>query len=97
LAQVDGALAARLHATNHLAIDDAVYDDLRTHFSEDQPVALGRACTARLGVGLGPLATTWHVVEDLPGELGAESDAPLAPWRSESVVASAGRQVNDRP
>jgi AhpD family alkylhydroperoxidase len=29
---------AELFATNHLAIDDAVYDDLRVHFSEDELV-----------------------------------------------------------
>jgi hypothetical protein len=26
------SLAARLHVTNHVAIDDAMYEDLRTHF-----------------------------------------------------------------
>ena len=57
---------ADLFATNHLAIDDAVYDDLRTHFSEDQLVALGLHCA--LCVGLGRLAATWHVVDDLPDE-----------------------------
>src|SRR5262249_8861363 len=29
---------ADLFATNHLAIDDAVYDELRTHFTEDELV-----------------------------------------------------------
>ena len=47
---------ADLFATNHLAIDDAVYGDLRTHFSEDQLVALGLHCA--LCVGLGRLAAT---------------------------------------
>jgi len=82
-----GALRfADLFATEHLTIDDAVYDELRTHFSEDQLVALGLHCA--FCVGLGRLAATWHVIEDLPAGLQAESDAPLAPWRSESVVAS---------
>jgi AhpD family alkylhydroperoxidase len=77
---------ADLFATDHLAIDDAVYDGLRTHFSEDQLVALGLHCA--FCVGLGRLAATWHVVDDLPSELAAESDSPLAPWGTESVVAS---------
>ena len=84
-----GACALRfadLFATNHLAIDDAVYDDLREHFSEDELVALGLHCA--LCVGLGRLAATWHVVDDLPEEFRADADAPLAPWSANSVVAS---------
>jgi AhpD family alkylhydroperoxidase len=77
---------ADLFATNHLAIDDAVYDDLRSDFSEDQLVALGLHCA--LCVGLGRLAATWHVVENLPEEFRGESVAPLAPWTAKSVVAS---------
>ena len=77
---------ADLFATNHLAIDDAVYDDLREHFSEDQLVALGLHCA--MCVGLGRLAATWHVVEDLPEEFRGEGAAPLAPWSTNSVVAS---------
>jgi AhpD family alkylhydroperoxidase len=77
---------ADLFATNHLAIDDAVYDDLRAHFSEDQLVALGLHCA--FCVGLGRLAATWHVIDDVPIGLRAEGDSPLTPWNSESVVAS---------
>jgi AhpD family alkylhydroperoxidase len=77
---------ADLFATNHLAIDDAVYDELRNHFSEDQLVALGLHCA--LCVGLGRLAATWHVIDDLPDEFRAEGNMPLAPWRTNSVVAS---------
>jgi AhpD family alkylhydroperoxidase len=75
---------AELFATNHLAIDDAVYDGLREHFSEDQLVELGLHCAIALGVGR--LSATWDVSEDLP-----ESSGPserLAPWTSASVVAS---------
>ncbi len=42
---------ADLFATNHLAIDDAVYDDLRQHFSEDQLVALGPSLRTVCRVG----------------------------------------------
>ena len=75
---------AELFATNHLAIDDAVYDELREHFSEDELVELGLNCAIALGVGR--LSATWDVSDDLP-----ETTAPsehVAPWNSTSVVAS---------
>jgi AhpD family alkylhydroperoxidase len=77
---------ADLFATSHLAIDDAVYDDLRDHFSEDELVALGLHCA--LCVGLGRLSATWHVVDDLPDEFRKDTATPLAPWSARSVVAS---------
>jgi hypothetical protein len=67
-------------------VDDAVYGEQRHHFSEDQLVALGLHCA--LCVGLGRLAATWHVVDDLPDEFRVDSDTPLAPWNASSVVAS---------
>jgi AhpD family alkylhydroperoxidase len=77
---------ADLFATNHLAIDDTVYDDLRQHFSEDELVELGVHCA--YAVGMGRLAATWHVTEDVPAAFQVSSDSPLAPWNSEGVVAS---------
>ena len=77
---------ADLFATNHLAIDDAVYDDLRQHFSEDELVELGVHCA--YAVGMGRLAATWSVTEDVPAAFQTSSDSPLAPWNSEGVVAS---------
>ena len=75
-----------LFATDHLSIDDSVYDGLRAHFTEDQIVALGLHCA--LCVGLGRLAATWHVIDDLPEEFRGDSAIPLAPWRASSVIAS---------
>jgi AhpD family alkylhydroperoxidase len=75
---------AELFATNHLAIDDAVYDELREHFSEDELVDLGLHCAIALGVGR--LSATWDVREDLPAA--NDSSERLAPWSSASVVAS---------
>jgi len=75
---------AELFATNHLAIDHAVYDELREHFTEDQLVELGLHCAIALGVGR--LSATWDVSEDLPESNG--SSERLAPWNSASVVAS---------
>ncbi|MBV8785541.1 MAG: carboxymuconolactone decarboxylase family protein [Mycobacterium sp.] len=75
---------ADLFATNHLAIDDAVYDELREHFGEDELVELGLHCAIALGVGR--LSATWDVTDDLPEQNG--SSEMLAPWSAGSVVAS---------
>jgi len=75
---------AELFATDHLAIDDAVYDELRDDFSEDQLVELGLHCAIALGVGR--LSATWDVSDDLPDP--NRSADRVAPWSSASVVAS---------
>lgn len=75
---------ADLFATDHLAIDDAVYDDLRRHFTEDELVELGVHCA--YAVGMGRLAATWHVTDDVPADY--RPDSPVAPWVSPGVVAS---------
>ena len=74
---------ADLFATNHLAIDDAVYDDLRRYFTEGELVEIGINCA--LDVGVGRLAATWAVVDDLPARFRAES-GPVTPWGGESVL-----------
>jgi alkylhydroperoxidase family enzyme len=75
---------AELFATDHLAIDDAVYDELREHFSKDELVELGLHCAIALGIGR--LSATWDVSDDLPEP--TASSGQLAPWNSASVVAS---------
>ena len=40
---------ADLFATNHLAIDDAVYDDLRRYFTEGELVEIGLNCAIDVG------------------------------------------------
>jgi alkylhydroperoxidase family enzyme len=77
---------ADLFATNHLAIDDAVYDDLRRYFSEDELVELGVHCAYALGIGR--LTATWDVTDDLPDAFRSTSDSPVAPWVSDGVIAS---------
>jgi AhpD family alkylhydroperoxidase len=77
---------ADLFATNHLAIDDAVYDDLRRYFSEDELVELGVHCAYALGMGR--LTATWDVTDDLPEAFRSTPDSPLAPWDSDGVVAT---------
>ena len=77
---------ADLVATNHLAIDDAIYDDLRRHFTEDELVELGVQCATM--VGFGRVVATWDVADDLPEGLKVNAGKPFAPWRADSVVAS---------
>jgi hypothetical protein len=69
---------ADLFATNHLAIDDAVYDDLRRHYSEGELVEIGLNCA--LDVGIGRLAATWHVTDDLSEYFRNGDGEVLAPW-----------------
>ena len=70
-----------LMATDHLAIDDAVYDELRRHFSEAQIVELGM--TVAFFVGFGRLAATWHMVEELPEAF--KTAEKIAPWGAEKI------------
>lgn len=69
-------------ATNHLAIDDTVYENLRKYFTEAQIVELG--ITVGLFVGYGRLAATWHMVEELPQQYQEESGR-IAPWMTDFV------------
>ena len=71
-------------ATNHLAIDDAVYDGLKEHFSEAQVMELGM--TVAFFVGFGRLAATLHMTEELPAAFQAETNEPLSPWNEEAIV-----------
>jgi AhpD family alkylhydroperoxidase len=74
-----------LFATNHLAIDDAMYDELRRHFTEPEIIELGMVVA--FFVGYGRLAATLHMVEELPDAFqGDVVDGPVAPWRNEAVV-----------
>jgi alkylhydroperoxidase family enzyme len=75
---------ADLFATNHLAIDEAVYDELSQHFSEDELVELGMHCAVALGVGR--LTATWDVTSDVPDAFRA--DEQMTPWASTGVIAS---------
>jgi AhpD family alkylhydroperoxidase len=70
-----------LMATDHLAIDEAMYDQLRQHFSEAQIVELGM--TVAFFVGFGRLAATWHMVEELPEAF--RTAEQIAPWGAEKI------------
>lgn len=71
-----------LFATDHLAIDDQIHDQLREHFTEAQIVELGM--TVAFFVGFGRLAATWKMVEELPAAF-QDTDKTIAPWGEEAV------------
>lgn len=73
-----------LMATNHLAIDDQVYENLRRHFTEAQIVELG--INVGFFVGFGRLAATFDMIEELPSQFQDKSSGKLTPWSTESVV-----------
>ncbi|CAN7309790.1 carboxymuconolactone decarboxylase family protein [Phenylobacterium sp. LjRoot225] len=73
-------------ATNHLSIDDVVYDGLRSFFSEPQIVELG--LWVAWCVGLGRLAATWNMVEDLPEDFQDRSQERIGPWQGAPVVVN---------
>ena len=75
---------ADLLATNHLAIDDALYAQLGLHFSEKEIVELGMVCA--LCVGFGRLAASWNMVEELPDRFRASGGAPVTPWGTDAWV-----------
>ena len=70
-----------LMASDHLSINNAVFADLRQHFSEAEIVELGMTCA--FFVGFGRLAATWHMVEDLPKAF--QTAATIAPWGQDKV------------
>ena len=77
---------ADLMATNHLAIDDALYAKLKEHFSQKEIVELGMQCA--VCVGFGRLSATWNMVEDLPERFKAEGDKPVTPWGPDAWVTA---------
>jgi AhpD family alkylhydroperoxidase len=77
------AYADRL-ANDHLSIDESIYDGLREHFDEGQIVELGTRVA--LYVGLGRLAATWDMTEEIPDAFRDRSRARIAPWSGEPVV-----------
>lgn len=69
---------ADLLATNHLAIDDAMYAQLKQHFSEKELVELGSWCA--ICVGFGRLSATWDMTEDLAERFRVSGHSEVTPW-----------------
>lgn len=70
-------------ATNHLAIDDDTYANLRRYFAESELVELGMSMAFFLGMGR--LAATWDMVEELPKSF-QDKSRKAAPWTDGAVV-----------
>ena len=71
-----------LLATDHLAIDESVYHDLREHFTEEEIVELGTYCA--FCVGFGRLGATWNMIEELPDRFHEGEIA--TPWGGEAIT-----------
>ncbi len=71
-----------LMAADHLSIDDAIYAELRAHYSQEEIVELGM--TAAFFVGFGRLAATYHMVEELPNAF--QGTDAVSPWHNDAVV-----------
>lgn len=74
---------ADLVASNHHAINDATFDDLRQHFTEPEIVELGAHVAYCLGFGR--VAAGWDMVDDLPERFHARGEK-LTPWGGEAFV-----------
>jgi AhpD family alkylhydroperoxidase len=79
---------ADLMATDHLAVDDAIFDRLRASFTEPEIVELG--VHLAVFVGFGRLSATWDLVDDLPDRYADRSDV-VTPWGSADAVTAADR------
>ena len=81
---------ADLMATNHLAINDALYAELKKHFSEKEIVEIGSWCA--ICVGFGRLAASWDMTEDLP-ERFQHADQPATPWGPDAWVTGTAKKA----
>ena len=73
-----------LLATDHLAIDDAVYAELGQHFTVEEIVELGSYCA--FCVGFGRLGATWNMIEELPDRF--HEGEVATPWGGEAITLS---------
>lgn len=86
--QEKAALAyADVFATNHFAVNDETFDQLRAHFSEAEIVELG-VFTAYF-VGYGRWLAVLDVVEELPKAL-QDKSIKAAPWHNGGSVVVQG-------
>lgn len=74
---------ADLLATDHLSIDESVYDELREHFDEGEIVELGLRCART--IGFGRLNATWMNIEHLPDRF-KDAQGILTPWGGETIA-----------
>jgi AhpD family alkylhydroperoxidase len=66
----------------HQSIDDAVFDRLREHFSDEEIVELGGHIA--FCIGFGRVAMSWDLVDDLPE--GLREPGVVGPWNAAGGV-----------
>jgi AhpD family alkylhydroperoxidase len=74
---------ADISATNHFAISDETFADLRKHFSEREIIELG--LTIGNFIGFGRLVAAWDMVEELPQGF-EDKSARATPWNAGTFV-----------
>ena len=72
---------ADLMATNHLAITDETFDDLRKHFTDPEIMEL--CFNVAYNVGFGRMAMSLNMLEGLPE--GYVGDGVVTPWNQSEV------------
>ncbi len=77
---------ADLLATDHLAISDATFEELRRHFSEPEIMEL--CFHVAFYVGFGRMAMSLDMTDDLPE--GYREDGTITPWRQDEVLEIGG-------
>ena len=75
---------ADLFATNHLAIDDSLVEELHQYFSDRQIYEMSVSCASF--VGFGRLAAISMETDSLPEEFRRNSDKPLTPWGARETL-----------
>jgi AhpD family alkylhydroperoxidase len=75
---------ADLFATNHLAIDDSLVEELHQYFSDRQIYEMSVSCASF--VGFGRLAAISMETDSLPEEFRRKSDKPLTPWGARETL-----------
>jgi AhpD family alkylhydroperoxidase len=75
---------ADLFATNHLAIDDSLVEELHQYFSDRQIYEISVSCASF--VGFGRLAAISMETDSLPEEFRRNSDKPLTPWGARETL-----------
>jgi alkylhydroperoxidase family enzyme len=74
-------------ATDHLAITDATFAELREHFDDGQIVEIGLHVASY--VGFGRLSSAWDMVNELPDRF-LDRDGPVTPWGAADAVRIGG-------
>jgi len=75
---------ADLFATDHLRIDDEMFNEMRRYYNDSQLVEIG--VWVAFCVGFGRLGAVWDMVEELPDAYREKGADPATPWSGIPVV-----------